>query len=304
MLEHSFEQSHMGTRVSIKIYSNLAEQDILEKVKNAFYVFQKLDEQFSLFKKTSEISEINQNAGRETKVSALFFETAEYALKMAEKTDGLFNPLIGNFTAPKLVETNMKNSSATTFEKKSVQDFRNVEIYKLKNTIRIPAYSALDLNAVVKGMAIDMAMECFNENENVIIEAGGDIKVQGLPPNSEAWKIGIRNPFETDKIITVLTMKSGALCTSAGYFRKEKAAENNYFHLYNPKENNDQSIFSSLTVVAPTAKEADALSTAAFFMSVDKAVEFVEKFSNSACMMVDFNKEIYASPSMKSYFVI
>lgn len=290
MNEYRFEQSHMGTRITIKIFSAKEEKDISEQVKKAFYVFQSLENEFSIYRTNSKINKINREAGKTTKATPLMLSTVNYAIELAKETNGLFNPLVGSLTMP-------------DGRKKTIRadHFIEIRIDESHQTITLPPDTALDLNSIVKGMAIDMALACLEE-ENVIIEAGGDIRVKGFPLNAKAWKIGIRNPKEPAKIFTILELATGAICTSGEYFRKEKAEAENRFHLVNPQNHTADNPTGSMTVIAQTAQEADTLSTAAFFMPVEKAIQFVENQHGCSCLIVDRNNEVYMGPNMKSHF--
>ena len=290
MHQHRFEQNHMGTRVTITIFSQKEEKEIAEQVKKAFTNFHNLENEFSIYQTDSGISHINQLAGKTVNASPLMQKTVKYAIEWAKKTNGLFNPLVGSLTMP-------------GGKKKTIRAdlYLDIQTDETNQTITIPPETALDLNSIVKGMAIDMAIACIEE-ENAMIEAGGDIRVKGFPPDAKAWKIGIRNPREPKKVITVLTLPAGAICTSGEYFRKEQAQEENRFHLVNPQNPETKNPVTSVTVIAPTAREADALSTAAFFMPIEKAIPFVENQSGCACLLIDHNNDVFMGPAMKSYF--
>lgn len=290
---HNFEQNSMGTRVTITIYSTKSREVAHKNAQKAFAIFEKLEQQFSTFIKDSELNQINKNAGKLSQATPLMLETVAYALKLAKETNGVFNPLVGTLTS----QDGLTQKIDPNAYQKIAIDFKN-------QTITIPAQTALDLNSIVKGMAIDMALESISEEENVMIEAGGDLKMKGLPPGENFWKIGIRNPNEPTKIITVLKLKSGAICTSGKYFRKEKATKENRYHLVNPHGNHSENIATSMTVIAPTAKEADALSTAAFFMPIEQAVQLVENHFGTSCLMIDQNNQVFASNQMKSHFAL
>lgn len=280
----------MGTRVNITVYSNKPQSDLIEQVNRAFFVFQALEQHFSIYSGKSEISFINHHSGKTVKTTGQMLELVQYAIELAKDTNGIFNPLVGIATS--------KNGQD---KKIDAHSFHDIKIDPQHSIICIPAGTALDLNSLVKGLAIDEAMACLHE-DNAMIEAGGDILVKGLPPCFNSWQIGIRNPQDPAKIITVIKLRSGAVCTSGGYFRKEQAREENRFHLINPQNNLEQNIAASMTVVAPTARQADSLSTAAYFMGIDEAAAYIEKHQNTSCLMIDLNNEIYMSPRMRNLF--
>ncbi|MFA5830049.1 MAG: FAD:protein FMN transferase [Candidatus Gracilibacteria bacterium] len=323
-----FEQTSMDTRVTITLYSNDAGENksvgggnggkTEKSVEKAFMVFKDLEKQFSLFKADSEICLVNGKAGEVTSVSPLFLDVLDYALGFAEKSEGAFNPLVGAFTP------GFQRNYESFPEIKTSEDlaaFEQIVVNKEKSTVLLPKNAALDLNSVIKGLAIDLAMDCFEEPA-VMIEAGGDIRVKGTPPNKKNWDVGIRDPKNPTKLITVLHIIDAAICTSGNYFRKEKLADEGKLHLVNaaahlasqaaPQANransnpanspNQENELSSVTVVAPTAKMADVLSTAIFFMPVESAILFIEKFEGCSCLLIDNKNELYMSPKMRAYF--
>jgi thiamine biosynthesis lipoprotein len=290
MQKFFFEQSHMDTRVNITLYTDKKEEEFLERINGAFYIFQNLEQRFSLFKPDSEISEINRRAGSKTAAASDLLNITAYAINIAGETDGIFNPLVGKAT--------VKNGAEEKIDPKA---FLKILINQNDLTITLPPNSALDLNSIIKGTAIDWAMESLKE-DNIMIEAGGDILVKGLPPGKDHWQIGIRDPRKPAKIITIVNLKAGAICTSGNYFRQESAKKENRRHLVNTKGRLGQNRNASMSVIANCAREADALSTAAFFMPIEKAVGFVESHTGCSCLIIDNNSEIYMSPRMRLIF--
>jgi len=288
----TFEKNSMGTRVTVSLYSGTTKEEARISAERAFDVFRDLEGRFSTYLEDSEISFINKNAGETVQATTLMIDTIAYALTLAKETGGIFNPLVGLLTTPEGIS-----------KKTAPFAHLDIKIDLEKKTVSTPAGTALDLNSIVKGMAIDMALDAMPEEENLMIEAGGDIRLKGLPPGENTWKIGIRNPMDPKKIITVLNLRPGAICTTGGYFREEKAAREKRFHLVNPRDDKNKSIAVSMTVIAATAKEADALSTAAFFMDIGQAVQFVESHPGASCLIIDLKNNLFASDRMKSNFL-
>ncbi len=290
MSTYTFEQNAMGTRVTITIYSQKTSEELETYTQKAFTIFKKLEQQFSIFLENSEINQINKKAGEIIKASPLMLETVAYALKIAKETNGIFNPLLGSLTKP-----------GGLYQKTDPYSYKKIVINLEDQTLIIPKATALDLNSIVKGLAIDLAMEALTQEENIMIEAGGDFRMKGLPSGENYWKIGIRDPHEPTKIITILKLKAGAICTSGRYFREEKATQEKRHHLINP-HSNKENIASSITVIAPTAKEADALSTTAFFMPIEEAIPYIQTHPYTSCLIIDRNNEVFASHQMRSHF--
>ena len=126
----------------------------------------------------------------------------------------------------------------------------------------------LDLGAIAKGFAVDLAVETINVNiSKILIDLGGNLKVAG----SESWKVGVANSDRS------LTLTNGMACaTSAEYFRGK--------HIFDARTglavSND---LVSVTIVHPnSAMLADGLSTVCFILGETEGEAFLRKFHPEA----------------------
>jgi thiamine biosynthesis lipoprotein len=141
-----------------------------------------------------------------------------------------------------------------------------------------------DPSGIVKGWAIYNASQILRREgfENFYVEAGGDIQISGLNDLRQNWRVGIRNPFNLDEIVKVLSITDCGVATSGTYVRGQ--------HIYNPLDD-DQIITDilSLTVIGPDIYEADRFATAAFAMG-RTGIEFIECLEGFEGYMIDRNK--------------
>lgn len=142
----------------------------------------------------------------------------------------------------------------------------------------------LDPSGLVKGWAIQQAAERLRGRgvKNFYLEAGGDIQTNGVDANGEPWKIGIRNPFDIQEIVKVLTISDEGVATSGTYIRGQ--------HIYDPHTPNlPIDTVKSLTVIGPNIYEADRFATAAFAMAED-GIRFIDSLEGFEGYMIDDNK--------------
>lgn len=141
-----------------------------------------------------------------------------------------------------------------------------------------------DPSGIVKGWAIYNASQILRREgfDNFYVEAGGDIQISGLNDLRQNWRVGIRNPFNLDEIVKVLSITDCGVATSGTYVRGQ--------HIYNPLDD-DQIITDilSLTVIGPDIYEADRFATAAFAMG-RTGIEFIESLEGFEGYMIDRNK--------------
>ncbi|MFE0450561.1 FAD:protein FMN transferase [Streptomyces sp. NPDC058914] len=122
---------------------------------------------------------------------------------------------------------------------------------------RLPG-RGLDPCAIVKGWSVQRAAELLRNAgaRRFCLNAGGDVAAGGGP-----WRVGVRHPEVADKLCTVLELTDGAVATSARYERGD--------HIIDGRTGAPATGLLSVTVVAATLTEADAVATAAFAMGAD-----------------------------------
>jgi FAD:protein FMN transferase len=129
---------------------------------------------------------------------------------------------------------------------------------------------SVDPSGIVKGWAVrNVARLIANAGAtNFYVDAGGDIQTAGVNSLGEAWRVGIRSPFNDQDIIKAVALKGQGIATSGTYVRGQ--------HIYNPHALQEKiKNIVSLTVIGPDVLEADRFATAAFAMGED-GIYFIE----------------------------
>ncbi|MET8234171.1 FAD:protein FMN transferase [Micromonospora sp. NPDC005298] len=124
------------------------------------------------------------------------------------------------------------------------------------------ATGRLDPSGFVKGWAAQVASDRLLAAGagNHCVNAGGDVRVRGLSPSGEPWRIGIRHPWDAMAACLVLTGTDLAVATSGVYERGR--------HVLDPRRGTPAGGLRSVTVVGTDLGLADAYATAALAMGV------------------------------------
>ncbi len=139
----------------------------------------------------------------------------------------------------------------------------------------------IDPSGIVKGWAIHHAAELLQRKgfQNFYVDAGGDIEAVGKNAVGQAWRVGIRNPFNLREIVKVLCVSNRGVATSGTYIRGQ--------HIYNPKNEGEMiEGVVSLTVIGPNVYEADRFATAAFAMGKN-GIAFIEQLQGFEGYQID-----------------
>ena len=171
----------------------------------------------------------------------------------------------------------------------------------------------LDFNSVAKGYTVDLLaalVEGFGAG-NYIVDIGGEVRCRGVNRQGNPWRIGVETPFDGNMsdgeyLQRRIRLTEGGLATSGNYRRYYlDASGNKVAHTLDPRTG--RSVVSrllSVTVVAPTCAEADALGTMFLAMGADDALEAVGRMPDIKVYFIlagdGEEYEEYVSPAMQS----
>jgi thiamine biosynthesis lipoprotein len=268
----------MDTTVSFVVVSPDDASNSAEAVERAFGWFRKVEDCASRFEPGSEVMALTRQPGVAVPVSPMLFEMTRFALAVAHASGGAFDPTVGH-----ALETRGFNRSYRTgrpidsaLEPTHRVRYRDVVLDAERSTITLLRPLVLDLGAVAKGFAIDLAARELAPFANYLIDAGGDVYVAGTNAEGEPWRVGIRHPREADSLIDVIQVAGQAVCTSGDYERPAPIGDQGPgHHIINPLTGASPVRVASVTVVAPTAMVADALGTAAFVLGPERGIRFL-----------------------------
>ncbi len=161
------------------------------------------------------------------------------------------------------------------------------QIQLADNTLSMPAGMGITLDGAAPGFIADRAAQILHAHgiENFLVNAGGEIRTSGHPQNADAWRIAIQDPAKSGNFPGYLTMNNSAVSTSGNYeifYQNDKL----FHHIVDARTGHSPNL-ASVTVTAPTALEADILSTALFVMQPQEALAYVARHPQFACLIID-----------------
>jgi len=299
----------MSTCVTIQVVGRGADRqhaaERRENVERAFRWFRRVEECCTRFDARSELMQLTTRIGVPVPVSALLYEAVQFAVRVAEESEGAFDPTIGHsmetrgfnreYRTGQVVQTDL--ADRTVSDPPGAVSYRDVRLDPARKTITLGRPLVLDLGAVAKGLAIDLAARELSPLENYAIDAGGDLYVAGCNLDGAPWSIGIRHPRRDGHLIDSLRVSNLAVCTSGDYERRSSG--DGAHHMLDPRTGAAADAVASTTVVAPTAMVADALATAAFVLGPTAGMQLLERQGVDG-LMVSPTLERYSTRDMGS----
>ena len=266
----------MGTIITIDVPAG---QDSTAAIERAFQWFRKVERCCSRFDPQSELLQLIRSAGSAVPVSDMLFEAVQFAVGMAEESGGAFDPTVGSsmealgfnqeYSTKHVVRTGVEPGSGATYH--------DVLMDPEERTITLLRPLVLDLGAVAKGMAMDLAARELRSFGSFSIDAGGDLFMGGCNPNGSPWAVGIRHPRLDGALIDVIEVSDCAVCTSGDYERRQGEGPDAEHHILDPLLGRSSRGLASATVVGPTSMLADAAATAAFVLGPEEGIRFLDR---------------------------
>lgn len=125
---------------------------------------------------------------------------------------------------------------------------------------------ALTLNGIAQGFITDRVVDILRQGgiDHSLVDMG-EPRVLGSRTDGNSWQIGLTDPADPRRTAETIEVNNMAVATSGGYgFQFDPAGH--FHHLIDPRTGLPAKRYQSVTVVMPTATQADALSTAFSFM--------------------------------------
>lgn len=269
-----------------------------------------LSDRLTRFSQESELSRLNASAGTWCAVSGTLFAVVAESVAAARATDGLFDPALLPFLEAIGYDrdySEIKHREIGEVETARAEPFvagrwRGIELDARRLRIFLPEGTRLDLGGIAKGWAADaMLTRYFRQYDNVLINAGGDMRAQGGPQPGESWPIGIGNPLalpdnettgESSEHAAVLTVSRGGIATSGANWRWWYRGGARQHHLLDPRtgrpidlwidasdneRDNASNLIASVTALAPTAAHAEVAAKVALLRGYPDALRAIEQ---------------------------
>ena len=145
------------------------------------------------------------------------------------------------------------------------------------STVLKKAPRHLDFSSLAKGYAVDEVAEALERSgiRRYLVEVGGEMRVAGLSPRGDLWRIAIEQPDITSRSVArTLELRGAAVATSGDYRNYIEMNGRRYSHSIDPRTGypvlHD---LVSVTVVNESAMWADAWATALLVLGAEQARE-------------------------------
>jgi thiamine biosynthesis lipoprotein len=280
----------MGTVVTIQVAGPLFDDELAHR---AFEWFRGIETTCTRFDPSSELMQLTNRVGEAVPVSTILFQAIQFALAVAKESGGAFDPTVGHLMESYGFNTHHRSGNIirTEVAPAAAVSYRDVLIDSARGTVMLQRPLVLDLGAVAKGLAIDLAARELKPLENFAVDAGGDLYLAGVNHDGKPWSVGIRHPYAENELLGSISVSDRAVCTSGNYERPD--------HILDARTGKPTHGAASVTVVGATAMLADALATAAFVLGPEEGIQLLSRLGVEG-IIFSTSLERYATAGMNA----
>jgi len=254
-----------------------------------------LESQLTVYRPDSEVSTINRDADTNAiLVEAELFDLLVRSVELWRQTEGAFDITAGPLSE---VWGFARRQGRMPRQAEIVAALSRVGCHHLRlddrdQTIQFDSQGVqLNLGAIGKGEALDRAAAVihgagigdflFHGGQSSVLARGNCAGNAG-----GGWTVGLIHPLHPQRRIGQIHLRDGALSTSGSGTQFFTHRGRRYGHILDPRTGQPAEGMLSCTVIAPTAAEADALSTALFVMGPDLAAAWCGKRPDLAAVLI------------------
>lgn len=265
-----------------------------------------VNDEMSTYDSESMLSRFNRaNVGEWWEISGALADVIEAAQYLSEHSDGAFDVTVGPLVnlwgfgpAPEHVRSmeRVPNSQEIAAARARV-GYRHLSLRRPLDSaadraeLRKDIAVYVDLSAIAKGHGVDRLASHLETRgcRDYLVDIGGEVRVAGLNPQGNAWRVGVEvpNAGEFGGIQLILELPDGAVATSGDYRNFIQVDGTQYSHTIDPRSGLPVTHeLASVSVIHASAMWADGFATTIAVLGPRAGIDFAESENLSALLII------------------
>lgn len=258
---------------------------------DAEFVFKKVSDAISTFDQNAEIARFNAyESTKDFVISGYLADVLEQvqrqSLRIEHSMDPTVGPLVNLWGFGPNGEVHQSPSQAEIDETLAYVGIDKITLRRVGSggvLQKLDPRVKLDLSTIGEGLAADELAQLLDEKgiNNYMIAIAGAIRSKGANPDGKLWRVGIEDPVSQGQKVFAAVCPQGMAISTAGSYRNffiDEKTGTFYSHIIDPKTGypiNHRTV--SVSVIARSALETDALDTGLLVQGAKAAVEWGNK---------------------------
>ena len=271
------------------------DDDSMQHVFSALDLAEALEAQMTVYRGDSEVIRINRCADRErVRVESRLFDLFQQVEQLYRETGGAFDITSGPLSDAWGFSRREGRipSDASIAEARDHVGMHHVSLEPGAKTIAFRrAGVSVNFNGIGKGYALDRMAEllALHSVDEYLLHGGkSSVLARGNQPGhgTRGWTVGLRHPLRPAERLADFCLRDQSLSTSGSGTQFFIRRGQRYGHILDPRTGWPAEGLYSATVIAPTAAEADALSTAFYVMGPEEVEKYCAAHPEISALLV------------------
>jgi len=268
-------------------------------IRAAFETQERIEALMSYHQADSELNTVNRYAAdKPIPVNPMTFEVLQQAAHFSELSGGAFDVTVGPLVDlwRQAGETDEPPSEQALAEAQAMVGYDKLLLNERKMTVQFAvAGMRIDLGGIAKGYAVDESVHVMMKRGALggMVDLGGNIRCFGRPPQGrDCWRVGLQDPnvapddLAGPEPLLVLAITDESVATSGDYRRFVKVHGERQSHILDTHTGRGAAQLASVTIIAPDATSADALSTAVSVLGQEKGLALIGTLPNIEAILI------------------
>ena len=258
-------------------------------VDDAFAELHRIEEAMSLYRPHSQLCRLNRD-GVLPNPDPYLVDVLRAAADMSARSGGAFDatvqPLWELYAAAG--KAGRLPEPGAVLDAVRRVDWRKVEVAPSGIRFRGDGM-AVTLNGIAQGFASDRVEAALKARgvRHALVNTG-EFGSLGRKADGTPWTVGIQHPRRPDAYLALAALEDRFLSTSGDY-ATPFSADFRHHHIFDPRTGLSPTEFSSVTVLARTGMEADALTKVLFVLGLEQGLDQVRRIpgADALCVLKD-----------------
>lgn len=297
----------MGTTWSVRYVQtkDLAEAEVASAIEAAL---DQVVQQMSTWLQDSLINQFNlAQPGTAIQLPTEFAAVLSKALAVAAQTDGCFDPTMGALVdlwgfGP-YVAQDLPPAQALIQQVLQESGWKKLQFDSAQRELKQTGKLSLDFSGIAKGFGVDQVAGALRALglQHYLVEVGGEFYGDGIKPDGQPWWVALERTAEATGLDEYVVAVHGlGVATSGDYRRYFEHHGQRYAHTIDPQTGWPVAQAPvSVSVLASSCMEADALATALTVMGLERGLAFAQTHDIVALLTANTSSGLVQQASPK-----
>lgn len=297
------ERVLMGTRVRVVVQAPGRAAEVAPAVDAAFAEMQRLELLLSRYRDGNPVHALQRGAGGPPMaVPPELVAALRAAGEVSRRSGGDFDITVGAYSDWRFDAPPSVPGADRLARQRALVDWRGVEFDEREGLARLARRGMrIDLGGIAKLPILDAGMRELGRHglHDALIDGGGDVCARGRV-HGRAWRVGIRDPLQPDRVLGLVEVGDGWVASSGDYERAFVLRGRRYHHVLDPRTGMPTQGPRGVTLLARDLVPINGLGTTLMVGGRGAAARLLPMHPGVDALVVDADAARWSTPGFEA----